>query len=227
MAPSDSLPAAPALGQHISEERGSEKVCFGMVPSISGRCDPKRSLSTPPSPFSVQIKTSTEFKSDDYPDICGSILSEHGQMIQGLLDEETLDLYVVCTIQESQGSAQQKTRSAPLQCTLEITVYGPLELFDEIGTWFEDYQVYLQDPQDCHIDVRYYNPHRLSSDDLSSCPLVSEVILKGSKTLHLESMPQQEDLLDMLGSHDDLEETEQPKVIKGSLRRQVSSTESR
>jgi hypothetical protein len=110
---------------------------------------------------------------------------------------------------------------------LEITVYGPLELFDEIGTWFEDYQVYLQDPQDCHIDVRYYNPHRLSSDDLSSCPLVSEVILKGSKTLHLESMPQQEDLLDMLGSHDDLEETEQPKVIKGSLRRQVSSTESR
>ncbi|RSL86274.1 hypothetical protein CEP51_002896 [Fusarium floridanum] len=216
MAPDDSLPTAPALAQQISEKQGSETVCFGMVPSISGRCDPQRSLNTPSSPFPVQIKTSTEFKSDEYPEICGSILSEHGQMIQGLLDEETLDLHVFCTIEDS---SQQKTRSTPLQCTLEITVYGPLELFDEIGTWFEDYQVYLQDPRDCHIDVRYCNPHRLSSDDLSSCPFLSEVISKGSKTLHLENMPQQEDLLDMLGGHDDLEETEQPQAIKGSLRR--------
>ncbi|RMJ17029.1 hypothetical protein CDV36_003298 [Fusarium kuroshium] len=164
----------------------------------------------------IQINTSTEFKSDEHPEICGSILSEHGQMIQGLLDEETLDLHVFCTIEDS---SQQKTRSTPLQCTLEITVYGPLELFDEIGTWFEDYQVYLQDPRDCHIDARYCNPHRLSSDDLPSCPFLSEVISKGSKTLHLENMPQQEDLLDMLGGHDDLEETEQPQAINGSLRR--------
>ncbi|RSL97570.1 hypothetical protein CDV31_012983 [Fusarium ambrosium] len=155
MAPDDSLPTAPALPQEISDERGSETVCFGMVPSISGRCDQQRSLNAPSSPFSVQIKTSTEFKSDEYPEIRGSILSEHGQMIQGLLDEETLDLHVFCTIEDSQGSSQQKTRSAPLQCTFEITVYGPLELFEEIGTWFEDYQVYLQDPRDCHIDVRH------------------------------------------------------------------------
>ncbi|RSL55363.1 hypothetical protein CEP54_009421 [Fusarium duplospermum] len=219
MASNDSLPTAPAIPEQVSEERGSEKVCFGMVPSISGRCDVKRSLDTPSSPFSVQIKTSTEFTSDEYPEISGSILSEYGQMIQGLLDEETLDLYVFCNIQDSQRSAQQKTLSAPLQCTLEITVYGPLELFDEIGSWFEDYQVYLQDPRDCHIDVRYYNPHRLSSDDFLSCPFLSEVVSKGPKTLHLESIPQQEDLLDMLGGHDDLEETEQPKAIKGSLRR--------
>ncbi|UPK96324.1 hypothetical protein LCI18_007259 [Fusarium solani-melongenae] len=145
--------------------------------------------------------------------------NEHGQMIQGLLDEETLDLYVSCTILDSQSSTNQKTRFAPLQCTLEITVYGPLELFSEIGPWFEDYEVYLQDPKECHIDVRYHNPHRFSSYDLSSFPLVSEVVSNSSKVLHLESLPQQEDLLDMLGSHDDLEETAQPTVLKGSLRR--------
>lgn len=194
------------------------------VPSISARCNPKRSLKLPSSPFSVQIASSTEFKSDEHPGISGSIFSEHGQMIQGLLDEETLELYVSCTIQDSQSSAHQKTQSSPLQCTLEITVYGPLELFGEIGTWFEEYQVYLQDPRECHVDVRYHNPHRFSSYDLHHFPLVSEVISNGSRVLHLESMPQQEDLLNMLGSHDDLEETAQPRAIKQGLRRRVNAS---
>ncbi|RSM00791.1 hypothetical protein CEP52_008933 [Fusarium oligoseptatum] len=118
------------------------------VPSISARCDPKRSINLPSAAFSVQISSSTEFKSNGGPNISGHIFSEHGQMIQGLLDEETLDLYVSCIIQDSQGSTSQKTRSVPLRCTLEITVYGPLELFGEIGTWFDDYQVYLQDPRE-------------------------------------------------------------------------------
>lgn len=213
------IPTASTPAQETLERGCIEKVCFGMVSSISARCDPKRSLTLPSSPFSVQIKSSTEFESDKHPDISGHIFSEHGQMIQGLLDEETLDLYVSCTIQNSQNSASQKTRSAPLRCTLQITVYGPLELFGEIGTWFEEYQVYLQDPRDCHVDVRYHNPHRLSSYVLPSFPLVSEVVSNGSKVLHLETMPQQEDLLDMLGSYDDLEETIQPTVLKGILRK--------
>lgn len=194
------------------------------VPSISARCDPKSSLNTPPLPFSVQIETSPnagapKFISDEHPDISGQVLSEHGQMIQGLLEDETLDLYISCIIPDSQSAAQHKMRSTPLQCTLEITVYGPPDLFDEIGEWFEEYQVYLQDPRECHIDAIYYNPHRLSSDDLASCDLVSEVVSRGSKILHLESIPQQKDLLDDLDSQDDLEETAQPTVIKRSLRK--------
>lgn len=194
------------------------------VPSISARCDPRRSPNLPPSPFSVHMNSSRQFKSDNRPEISGHILSEHGQMIQGLLDEETLDLYVSCTILDSQGSTSQRTRSTPLQCTLEITVYGPAELFEELGEWFEAYQVYLQDPRYCHINVRYYNPHRLSSEDLASCPFVANVVSNGSRALHLEAMPQQEDLLDILSSLDDLEETAQPTVIKGRLRRQVNWT---
>ncbi|WAO86157.1 Helicase ATP-binding domain-containing protein [Fusarium falciforme] len=220
----NSLPAAPAPARQVLEEQEPEKVCFGMVPSISARCDPKSSLNTPPSPFSVQIKTSPssdspKFISEEYPEISGHIMSDHGQMIQSLLEDETLDLYVSCTIPDSQSPTQQKTRSSPLQCTLEITVYGPSDLFDEIGEWFEEYQVYLQDPRECHIDVKYYNPHRLSSDDFASCDLVSEVVSRGSKILHLESIPQQKDLLDDLDSQDDLEETAQPTVIKRSLRK--------
>ncbi|KAH7232564.1 SNF2 family N-terminal domain-containing protein [Fusarium solani] len=111
--PNNVMPTTSTPAQETTKEECVETVCFGM------------------------IKSSTEFKSDCHPEISGHIFSEHGQMIQGLLDEETLNLYVSCTIQDSQGSSHQKTRSALLQCTLEITVYGPLELFGEIGTWHQ------------------------------------------------------------------------------------------
>lgn len=77
-------------------------------------------------------------------------------MIQGLLDEKSVELYISCAIDGSQTVETQKTprSSAPVECFLEITVYGPLELFDEIGTWFEQSEVYLQDPRHCHLEVK-------------------------------------------------------------------------
>ncbi|KAJ3535529.1 hypothetical protein NM208_g536 [Fusarium decemcellulare] len=218
-------PYTPGQVRKSSEGRSVGKVCFGMVPGISAKCDRKGSPQALLSPFSVKIESSTHFTSQEYPEISGQILSEHGQMIQGLLDEDSLDLYISCTTNESQSVTSQRPSrsSAPIQCTLEITVYGPLDIFDEIGTWFDEYHVFLQDPRHCHLDVKYYNPHRLSADDITSCPLVSEVVTQTSKVLHLENRTQQDDLLDMLGSHEDLEETPQPTVIKGAMRRQVFS----
>lgn len=104
---------------------------------------------------------------------------------------------------------------------MEVTIYGPSDLFKEIGSWFEEYQVYLQDPQQCHLQVKYYNPHRLSSDDIMTCPLVSKVVAKGSRVLQLVAMPQQDDLLDMLSSRGDLKEAQQPSVIKRELKKSI------
>jgi hypothetical protein len=155
----------------------------------------------------------------DWPDFHGRIPTGHGQMIQGLLDEQALDLHISCTI-DGEPTAKKLTRSSVLlPCLLDITVYGPLELFEEIGTWFQEYEVYLQDPRMCHLDVRYCNPQRLSSDDLDSCPLVSEVVGKASRLVQLRDIAEQPDLLDILSSHADLEETAQPTVIRTVLKR--------
>ncbi|KAF4465801.1 alpha- -mannosyltransferase [Fusarium albosuccineum] len=222
----DDVTAAPSSSGQITRapgDGGVAKVCFGVVPRISARCDRKGSSYVLSSPFTVRLESSTCFIAENCPEVSGQIFSEHGQMIQGLLDEKSLDLYVSCTIDDSQSAPPPKAPRSQIsvQCVLEITVYGPLSLFGEIGTWFDDYRVFLQDPKHCHLDVKYYNPHRLSADDIMSCPLVSEVVAQNSKTLHLESRAQQDDLLDVLGSHDDLEETPQPGVIKGDLRRQA------
>jgi hypothetical protein len=140
-------------------------------------------------------------------------------MIQGLLDEQALDLHVSCTLDGEPAARKSYRSSVQSPCVLEITLYGPLELFEEIGSWFQEYEVYLQDPRECHLDVRYCNPQRLSSDDLDSCPFVSESISQASKLVHLQGIAERPDLLDILSNHVDLKETEQPAVIRTALKR--------
>jgi hypothetical protein len=156
-------------------------------------------------------------------EIVGRIMSDHGQVVQGLLDETSLDLHASCALDSSQTLELQKgpRALATVPCTLEITIYGPKDLSDELGSWFDDYQIFLQDPRECHRDVPYCNPHRLSLQDFSSAQLLSEVIAQSSNALQLEAIPQQPDLLDDLNSHEDLEEASQPSTIKRELRRSV------
>ncbi|KAF4437905.1 alpha-1,6-mannosyltransferase subunit [Fusarium austroafricanum] len=145
------------LTTHQVNDEVPDIVCFGMVPSIAARCDQRATAEFSTLLFPVQIDSSTLFSSSEPQKVSGQILSEHGQMIQGLLDEKSLDLYTSCAVNDSPiTEAQKASRSlSTIPCILDITVYGPLELFDEIGPWFEDYQVYLQDPRECHRDVRH------------------------------------------------------------------------
>lgn len=149
----------------------------------------------------------------------GIILSEHGLMIQGLLDETALNLYTSC-VPDGELSARKSSRSpGQFFCALDITVYGPMELFEQIGIYFQEYGTYLQDPQTCHMDVRYCNPHRLSSDDFNSCPMLSEFISQTNTSSYLHDITQGPDLLDILSSNADLEETPQPRAIRATLQR--------
>lgn len=48
---------------------------------------------------------------------------------------------------------------------MDIVVYGPSNLFDDIGDFFQDNGYYLQEPRDCDRNVPYRNPHSLSGED--------------------------------------------------------------
>ncbi|KAH8890569.1 hypothetical protein GQ53DRAFT_794641 [Thozetella sp. PMI_491] len=209
-------PGVSVFGQPHEEE--PKIVCFGTVPDISARCS-RPGSSTISSSFEVCLESSERFTAKDYPEICGRIMSTHGQMVQGLLDEGTLHLHVMCAF-ENESTGQKKTQGfSQIPCLLEITVYGPLGLFDEIGSWFEEYDIYLQDPRICHMNVKYSNPQRLSSDDPNSFPLVSEVIAQKLQWVRLHAIPELPDVLDMISSDLELEETPQPSAIKTCLQR--------
>jgi hypothetical protein len=139
-------------------------------------------------------------------------------MIQGLLDDTTLTLHVSCTHDPEPTNRRTARINLQSPCALDITVYGPFELFEQIGIWFEEYDVYLQDPQTCHLDVKYCNPQRLSSADLTF-PLVSEVVSQSLGLAHLQDVVERPDLLDLISGQDDLEESPQPTLIKATLKR--------
>ncbi|KAF2868792.1 SNF2 family N-terminal domain-containing protein [Massariosphaeria phaeospora] len=179
-----------------------EMVCFGTIPGIAGK---------------FRLDSSQRFTSVDCTGTHGLILPHHGQMVQGLLEERTLQLHASCSPDTEPTNRRQLVSYAQLPCTLEITVYGPLELFEQIGDWFQEYDVYLQDPRECHLNVKYCNPQRLSSDDLGAMPKVSEVVSNASSLIHFHDVVERPDLLEIISSQDHLEEAEQPALLRAAL----------
>ncbi|WQF88244.1 Putative helicase, P-loop containing nucleoside triphosphate hydrolase, SNF2-like domain superfamily [Colletotrichum destructivum] len=191
-----------------------------MIPGIKARCD-QRSISETTSTFPIQIKTGSKFEATDGSGIKGLIASEFGQsqMIQELLDDDLLRLFTMCTVSETSDTRKANQRFIQMHCNLEITVYGPFSEFEEIGNWFQEYDVYLQDPVHCHLDAPYANPHKLSSNDLTWCPMVWQVVSQSSDQVFLKDITDRIDMLDMLNSRSDLEEANQPTVIATELKR--------
>jgi hypothetical protein len=146
-----------------------------------------------------------------------------------LLKDSSIHISAFCS---ADTEAPQKRPYAPhsqVACTLDMTIYGPRERFDFIGGLFQEWEVYLQDPRACdipasdmkvgeaQIDVKYWNPHRLSSIDFKSCPFVSQIILMSSGPLQYQEVEETPDYLEIISGQDDLEETAKPTVVRADL----------
>ncbi|KAF5231676.1 hypothetical protein FAUST_9143 [Fusarium austroamericanum] len=148
-----------------------EIVCFGMVTYISAKLDQKGATQRLAASFPVQLEDSTRFFGKDLSDICGQISPEYSKMIQELLGEAYLELHVSCIIGGFLSlNAQKPPRGpSPISCSLEISVYGPLGVFEELGTWFEHYQLELITQQSDLLD------ELCSHDNLEEAPQPSVI----------------------------------------------------
>ncbi|KAI0470248.1 hypothetical protein F4859DRAFT_486125 [Xylaria cf. heliscus] len=194
-----------------------EKVCFGMIQQLSGFCDAKTSVVA--TEVSVKFESSEKFRSFDNEAIAGQLHSSHSQMIHGLLQEDTLELFVSCFADMKTTASQQSRSSRFVPCTLEVTIYGPIDLLEEIGDWFQEQDIYLQDPRSCHLDVKYCNPHKLSTVRIESCPLLSEVTTEKAPSVEMQVISSGPSFLDALDSRDNLYESHQPTAIRSTLKR--------
>ncbi|KAG6358593.1 hypothetical protein INS49_012111 [Diaporthe citri] len=218
----DNIPSSgmTGLSPGTTDSSMKETVCFGMIPRIHAKCHQSGPSDFPPN-FAVDLQSWDRFTSKHKNLIVhGRISPENGPMIQELLKDSSLDLDVSCSIDGPISSARPDRSITQVSCFLSITIYGPFELFDDIGDWLQDNHVHLQDPTNMGSqDVKYCNPHRLSVEDIGSCLLVSTCILQNSKLSGLEEIGDQPDYLDILSSHVDLEEAMQPEAVRTSLQR--------
>ncbi|KAF2872666.1 hypothetical protein BDV95DRAFT_628251 [Massariosphaeria phaeospora] len=125
----------------------------------------------------------------------------------------------------SLGSSQQVTGSQPsggsfnkavcfgekskVSLSFSIVVYGPNDLFEHIGDFLQDHQLYLQDPIECDYNVRYRNPHLLSAFD-DEFQWTSDLKSSVDEYEEVGDVPS---LLDGLHTEELLPETETPHNI--------------
>ncbi|EQB57127.1 hypothetical protein CGLO_02764 [Colletotrichum gloeosporioides Cg-14] len=142
-------------------------------------------------------------------------------MIHDLLDDvdnDELVLYVMCYLDDIH-SIQRSSKFQQVECRLTITVYGSVEDTTEVGNWFQQYEVYLQDPLVCHQNAPYYNPHKLSSEDPGTCLMLADVVDQSTSHIQLQDINSGLDMLDLLSSRQILDEARQPKAILSPLKK--------
>lgn len=176
-----------------------------------------------PARIAVELKTAREFLCPSVASLTGSVSTQHEQLLQAILDEPSIRSQVICVLNDGNSGARKPAGLLPqlIPCSLSINLYGPKELFEEIGSFFQDYDIYLQDPLHCDLNVKYCNPHRLSSIDPSLSPMTYELKTNILEAFDIQPTSRHSELLDILDPQEDLSEASQPSEIQTKLERYV------
>ncbi|EGR47680.1 uncharacterized protein TRIREDRAFT_63568, partial [Trichoderma reesei QM6a] len=184
--------------------------------SICGVCQLARPA--PPQVFPVTLKDSQSFISRDDASIKGLIDPGFTYIIAALLDEQDLELEIVCSIEASRPSKTRSALACSASCCLSVTIFGPLNILEEIGSFFEEHELYLQDPPSCSRNVLYRNPHKLS-DESGSVVWTSGLAREHAKAAFIDSTQPRPELIDVLNTQEDLVEANQPGSIRSVMKR--------
>ena len=151
------------------------------------------------------------------PEAQGHIHYSYYQPLKALMEEDDIEIQIFCTIDEQQKSLTKNNVYAQLtDCRLSIIIYGPDELFEGIGNFFQHHGLFLQDPLGCDRNVVYRNPHRLSSTDPARCPFTFELDQPQPQD-HLGDVQIVDDILEALNTESNLKEAEEPSGLRTEL----------
>jgi len=186
------------------------------VGGIAGKCENPPSADTSPG-LEVTLISSETFVINSDTRVQGHISSDHSFLIQDILDSG-VELHATCILDLDKSAAARKGGLWP--CKIDIAIYAPFAMFQELKEWSEHNEVYLQDPKSCPKEAKYCNPQRLSLN-FSAPVMVSQIASHIRKhRVHLRDIMEDDDLLDRyLGSKIELQETEQPSAVKTALQR--------
>lgn len=154
----------------------------------------------------------------------GKISTDSNIILAGLLDEPEIILEVSCKQDLSAAPKQARAKQVnsvtltQRRCLVNIIIYGRSTLLEDVGSFFEDHDIHLQNPEGCQMIVPYNNPHKLPTSD-GKMALTSDLSGSHANTVFIEEEQRGADLLDELTSQHDLAEAEQPPSIRTELQR--------
>lgn len=157
--------------------------------------------------------------------VVGKLEPRYSKIVQVLQDEIDMELqaYVVPTNfqklskDRAKKASKQLTPSRVRSVSLSVVLYGPMEIFEATGEFFEQCLEFLQSPLHCDRNVSYRNPQSLSGKDHNppkTFQLEAELCLS-----QIETMVQGPEPSAALETVDALPEIQSPSPIKASLYR--------
>ncbi|KAI0600378.1 SNF2 family N-terminal domain-containing protein [Biscogniauxia sp. FL1348] len=195
-------------------------VCFGMVIGITGTCGTPLSYST--SRCAIRFESAESFVGTEDLTFKGRVNPEFTYLTGALLGESALELEASSSVLDAPSKSRARgkpqrfvTLSRP--CSLNIIIHGPAGLFEDIGSFFQDHDIFLQDPVGCERNVRYCNPHRLPLLDTEITKLTSDLAKQPTHVVEMDDVDSRPELLDILNSQEDLAEASQPLSIRTVL----------
>ncbi|KAL6878767.1 SNF2 family N-terminal domain-containing protein [Trichoderma novae-zelandiae] len=167
--------------------------------------------------FPVTLKDSQNFESSDVASIKGLVDPGFTYITDALLGEQDLKLEVTCSLEAGKSSKARFATPLSTPCRLNVTLFGDISLLEEVGSFFEDHDLYLQDPVGCSRNVLYRNPHKLC-DASGPAMWTSDLGREHAKSAIIESTQPRPELIDVLNSQEDLVEAKQPGSIRSAMK---------
>lgn len=180
-------------------------------------------MNVPSNPVILSSERQTLHLQTSVGHLLGKLEPRYSKILKVLQDEKEMELqaYVVPTVFQKPPKDQAKKSSKELNLsrvrsvTLSVVLYGPMEIFEATGTFFEQCSEFLQSPLHCDRNVAYRNPQSLFGKDhrpSMTFQLEAELCLSQIETTVQGPGPSA-----ALEIEDNLRETEAPSPIKTSL----------
>lgn len=149
----------------------------------------------------------------DDPPVQARLSSKDEEVFRALAEEELIELQISITdfSQLSLSRGKQHLQDGTVSVPLSVIVYGHIDIYNDIGAFFQSCDMYLQDPVGCDRNVPYRNPHRLSGLD-DDVPMTSEFSYE-----IVDLLSEQPDTLETLYSSIELPEIDTPWMLKTHL----------
>ncbi|OCL09248.1 hypothetical protein AOQ84DRAFT_376003 [Glonium stellatum] len=142
-------------------------------------------------------------------------VNDHCGKVLRLLDEDKdieIQLSFSTTRQHAMPSRRsQRQKAMGDSACLSVIIYGTPELFDDVGNFLQEKNMYLQDPRSCDRNVEYRNPHRLSGLD-PHVPMALE-LMPDIISRTIETAPEPADILLDFENGAELTEAESPRLL--------------
>ncbi|KAH8587406.1 SNF2 family N-terminal domain-containing protein [Bisporella sp. PMI_857] len=157
-------------GASLPTDRG-EEICVGMLSDIPLTITHRQFLFADSSCNKLSFSSPNKVYQSPTFNLLGELQERIAKIICNLLEQGGVQIQIYKKSVQKRAKADKKNKRllsqqiSDLQYLLNINIYVPVHLVDDIGRYLAQCCLCLQDPEGCDRDVVYLNPHLLLRTD--------------------------------------------------------------